>query len=270
MMRFIAQALGMGALRMGALLIVALMISPSLAKAACEKTVNWAWNDYRPYSYRATDGTVAGLDIDLTRTILQGADCSYAAQEIPAKRALKMLQAGEIDLVAAASVTAEREAYGYFSAPYRNERIVMFTRRDDAAIAAIKNFSDAVAAHMRIAAGNGGSYGADYDAARDRLLTDGLLTLTSSLEQRLQLLAGHRVDLVIEDEVAGASTARELGIAGQLQVVGIPLSDEPVRLLFSRKSISPDTMAAINDAIKTLQASPAYAAILAKHSSLDQ
>ena len=259
MMRFIARAL----------MIVTLMISPSLAKAACEKTVTWAWNDYRPYSYRAKDGTIAGLDIDLTRAILQVAGCRYVVQEIPAKRALKMLQAGEVDLVAAASVTHEREAYGYFSAPYRNERIVMFARRDNTA-ATIKNFSDAVAAHVRIAAGNGGSYGGDYDAARDRLLTDGLLTLTSSLEQRLQLLAGHRVDLVIEDEVAGASTARELGIAGQLQVVGTPLSDEPVRLLFSRQSISPETMATVNDAIKTLQASPTYAAILARHSTLDQ
>lgn len=98
----------------------------------------------------------------------------------------------------------------------------------------------------------------------------GLLTLNASLEQRLQLLAGHRVDLVIEDEVAGASTARALGLADRLQVVGPPLNDQPVRLLFSRKSVRPALISAINDTIDRLRSSPAYAAILARYSSLGQ
>ena len=242
----------------------------SHAEAACVKTFNWAWNDYKPYSYRDADGNLAGLDVDLLRAIFAAAGCQYAAQEIPAKRALKMVEAGEIDLVAAASVTPEREAYGYFSAPYRSERIVMFARRDDTVTGGLKTFRDAVAAHLKVAAGNGGSYGPDYDKARDDLLAAGLLTLNANLEQRLALLAGKRVDLVIEDEVAGASTARELGLAGGFQVVGAPLSDEPDRLLLSRKSVSAELVGRLNDAIATVKASPDYAAILAKHSALSQ
>lgn len=245
-----------------------LMTCPAMAKATCEKTLSWAWNDYKPYSYRTASGDLAGLDIDLTEAILRVAGCPYRTQEIPAKRALRMLDAGEIDLVAAASVTPEREAYGYFSAPYRLERIVMFVRRDDSSAAAIKNFNDAVARHLRIAAGNGGSYGQDYDTHRDQLQAAGLLTLNASLEQRLELLARHRVDLVIEDEVAGVSTARSLGLADKLQVIGAPLSNEPVRLLLSRRSVSTAVVGAIDGAIQNLQASPAYAAILAKHIAL--
>jgi polar amino acid transport system substrate-binding protein len=250
------------------LIFFMLMTIPAMAQAACEKTLNWAWNDYKPYSYRTTTGELAGLDVDLTQAILRVAGCSYAAQEIPAKRALRMLEAGEIDLVAAASVTREREAYGYFSVPYRLERIVMFARRDDTIAAAIRNFSDAVAQHLRVAAGNGGSYGTDYDTLRDRLQAAGLLTLNASLEQRLELLDRHRVDLVIEDEVAGVGTARALGLVDKLQIIGAPLSNEPVRLLLSRRSVSPTLVALIDDAIQTLQTSPAYAAILAKHSAL--
>lgn len=252
------------------LLIIGLMVPAIVAKADCPKTVRWAWNSYEPYSYRDSQGDLVGLDVDLTRAILNGADCHYAAVEIPAKRALKMVEAGETDLVAAASVTPEREAYGYFSHPYRSERIVMFARRDNAAAKAVRNFTDALAAHLRIGAGNSGSYGPAYDAARDQLLAAGLLTLDASLEQRLQLLARGRVDVVVEDEVAGASTAGKLGLSAALQVVGTPLSEEPVRLLLSKKSVSPDLVAAINQAIDRLKASPAYAEILAKHSLLNQ
>jgi polar amino acid transport system substrate-binding protein len=243
---------------------------PIIAQAACEKTINFAWNEYKPYSYRTASGEVVGLDVDLTRLILEQVGCQYAVQEVPAKRALKMLEAGDVDLVAAASVTPERQSYGYFSAPYRSERIVMFVRRDDNVAAAIGDLHDALKAHLRIAAGNGGSYGKDYDSLRNQLSAEGLLSLNASLEQRLQLLAGHRVDIVVEDEVAGASTARDLGLAGSLQVAGTPLSDEPVRLLLSRKSVTPTLVVSIDEAIKTLRATPAYAAILAKHSTLDQ
>jgi len=253
-----------------AMLIIALTTSQALAGAICDTPIVWGWNDYKPYSYRATTEQLVGLDIDLTRVILQGADCAYETQEIPARRALKMLEAGEIDLVAAASMTPDRENYGYFSVPYRNERIVMFARRDDKAAATIKSFGDVATGHLRVAAGDGGSYGSDYDTSRHQLQAAGLLTLNASLEQRLQLLAGHRVDLVIEDEVAGASTARALGLADRLQVVGPPLNDQPVRLLFSRKSVRPALISAINDTIDRLRSSPAYAAILARYSSLGQ
>lgn len=138
-----------------AMLIIALTTSQALAGAICDTPIVWGWNDYKPYSYRATTEQLVGLDIDLTRVILQGADCAYETQEIPARRALKMLEAGEIDLVAAASMTPDRENYGYFSVPYRNERIVMFARRDDKAAATIKSFGDVATGHLRVAAGDG-------------------------------------------------------------------------------------------------------------------
>lgn len=254
----------------GTLLFIGLTIGAALRAEACDTTLRWAWNAYEPYSYRDGKGDLVGLDVDLTKAILDRAGCAYRADEIPAKRALKMLENGEVDLVAAASVTPERQTYGYFSAPYRQERVVMFVRRDDPATHGIMRFEDVLAAHLHIAAGSSGSYGPAYDAARPQLEAAGLLVLNASLEQRLELLARHRVDVVVEDEVAAASTARNLGLTGSLQVVGTPLSEEPVRLLFSRKSVSAELVAAVNRAIADLAASPAYAQILAKHSILDQ
>jgi len=252
------------------LVVIGLMTCATSRASACDATLRWAWNSYEPYSYRDEKGDLVGLDVDLTRAILDRAGCAYRADEIPAKRALKMLENGQVDLVAAASVTPERQAYGYFSEPYRNERVVMFVRRDDQAAHSITRFEDVLTAHLRIAAGSSGSYGPAYDAARPQLEIAGLLILNASLDQRLELLARHRVDVVVEDEVAAVSTARNLGLTASLQIVGAPLSQEPVRLLFSRKSVNAEFVARVNRAIADLSASPAYAQILAKHSVLDQ
>src|SRR5262245_10507171 len=106
----------------GTLLLIGLTLGAVLPAEACDITLHWAWNAYEPYSYRDEIGDLVGLDVDLTRAILDLAGCTYRTDEIPAKRALKMLENGEVDLVAAASVTPERQAYGYFSNPYRSER----------------------------------------------------------------------------------------------------------------------------------------------------
>jgi polar amino acid transport system substrate-binding protein len=253
----------------GALLLIGLTLGAVVRAEACDTTLRWAWNAYEPYSYRDEIGDLVGLDVDLTRAILDLAGCTYRTDEIPAKRALKMLENGEVDMVAAASVTPERQAYGYFSKPYRSERVVMFVRRDDPVARSIDRFADVLAVHLRVAAGSSGSYGPAYDAARPGLEAAGLLTLNASLEQRLQQLARHRVDVVVEDEVAAASTARKLGLTASLQEAGAPLSEEPVRLLFSRKSVSADLVAVVNQAIDRLTASPAYAQILAKRGILE-
>ena len=237
------------------------------ARADCRKPLTWAWNQYEPYAYLNNDHILVGLDVELVRAILSEAGCKYKAVEIPAKRALKMVESGEIDLVAAASVTPEREAYGHFSAPYRSEKIVMFARRQSTA-SALTMLDQVFARHLRLTAGLGGYYGPDYARLQDQFDKARLLDLNASLEQRLTMLKLGRVDVMLEDEVAGVATARKMGIQDQIEVIGQPLSEEPVHLLLSRKSVAPDIVGAIDAAIAKLQTSPEYAAILRAHTSL--
>lgn len=248
-------------------LILALSGARSFALADYATPLRWAWNQYEPYTYLNSNRILVGLDVELVRAILAEAKCTYKATEIPAKRALAMVQSGETDMVAAASITPERESYGYFSAPYRSERIVMFARRDSTA-SALTTLDQVFARRLHLAAGLGGYYGPDYARLQDAFHKARLLELNASLEERMMLLKLGRVDVVVEDEVAGVATARKLSMQDQIQVIGPPLSDEPVHLLLSRKSVAPETVTAIDRAIGSLQTSPRYLAILKAHTNL--
>lgn len=248
-------------------MILALSGAGASVLADCAKPLRWAWNHYEPYTYLNSNRILVGLDVELVRAILAEAKCGYKASEIPAKRALAMVESGETDMMAAASITPEREAYGYFSAPYRNERIVMFARRDSTA-SALTTLDQVFASHLRLAAGLGGYYGRDYARLQDAFNKARLLELNASLDDRMMLLKLGRADVVLEDEAAGVATARKLSIQDQIKVIGPPLSDEPVHLLLSRKSVSPDIVAAINAAIAKLQTSPEYTRILKAHTDL--
>lgn len=234
------------------------------ASAECLKPLTWAWNSYEPYSYKNSNQILVGLDVELVQEIMRQAKCAYRVSEIPAKRAMKMLEAGEVDLMAAASVTPDRQAFGYFTAPYRSERIVMFARRDSSATG-LSSLPQVLARRLRIAAGLGGYYGKDYQELQDQFRREGLLELNNSLEQRVTMLALGRVDVLIEDEAAGISTARKLRYDDRLQIVGEPLNEAPVSLLLSKVSVPEETIAAIDAAIRALQTSATYQRIVKAH-----
>jgi hypothetical protein len=59
----------------GALLLIGLTLGAVVRAEACDTTLRWAWNAYEPYSYRDEIGDLVGLDVDLTRAILDLAGC---------------------------------------------------------------------------------------------------------------------------------------------------------------------------------------------------
>jgi polar amino acid transport system substrate-binding protein len=245
-------------------LLIGLSGTAAPASADCPKPLTWAWNSYEPYSYKNSNQILVGLDVELVHEIMKQAKCDYRLSEIPAKRAMKMLEAGEVDLMTAASVTPERQAFGYFTEPYRSERIVMFALRDSPATG-LTGLAQVLARRLRVAAGLGGYYGKDYQALQEQFRHEGLLELNNSLEQRVTMLALGRVDVLIEDEVAGIATARKLRYDDRLQIVGEPLNEAPVSLLLSKISVPKETVAAIDAAIRALQTSPTYQRIMKAH-----
>ena len=240
------------------------LLSGAPASADCQKPLTWAWNQYEPYSYKNKDRILVGLDVELVREIMKQAKCQYRTVEIPAKRAMKMLEAGEVDLMTAASVTPERQAFGNFTEPYRSERIVMFALRDSPA-SGLTSLPQVLARRLRIGVGLGGYYGKDYQILQDQFRREGLLEVNTSLEQRITMLALGRVDVVLEDQVAGITTARELRYDDRLQVIGDPLNEATVSLLLSKASVPEAEVADINAAIRALQTSPTYLRIMKAH-----
>lgn len=245
--------------------------APALADCRSElggRELVWAWNEWVPYAYQDDRGDPVGFDISLVRKILERSGCPFKFVKQPSKRAQLGLKDGSVDLMAAASHTPEREKFSYFSLPYRDERIALFARADQSDELADLTLGDITKRGLRVAAGLGGWYGKEFEANQQALLDAKLLVLTGDLEGRIKMLQGGRVDLVIDDQVAGIATARQLGVEGQLTILPRALNSDPVHLMLSRVSVPPAVVARIDEAIRWLSDNADYQMVIASYTKL--
>jgi ABC-type amino acid transport substrate-binding protein len=107
--------------RLGLLL---LLLAPAL-QASQSLTV--AWSHWPPFSQRNDKGQLDGLDVSLTRQILEQAGFTPTFREIPWARALHLVEYDQLDVAMAALPLPERQKYARFSAPYRQSAYVLLS-----------------------------------------------------------------------------------------------------------------------------------------------
>ncbi len=242
-------------------LVVALisLLVATTGQAECSRNLTLAYStDYVPYQYTDPLGRPAGLDIDIAEMIVKRMGCQLSLINYPPKRAQKLLAEGVLDIMPAASITEQRQQFAHFSAPYRQEQIVMFAHRNQ--IKTIKHLSlnQAIDRGLTITAGLGGWYGDQWTEAETRANDAGLLVLTNSTKGRIRMLLTHRIDLVIADRYVGYFHSTALGQRDQIAELSHHLNDDPVHFMLSRKTFSEQEHNAFNQALAWVLASDGY------------
>ena len=82
---------------------------------ACELVMGW--DPWEPYQYEIAGGQVFGLDVDLLTAVVRNSGCDIEFQKGSWRELLQQLKDGEIDLLAGATQTAERDDFAYFTKP---------------------------------------------------------------------------------------------------------------------------------------------------------
>ncbi len=110
-------------------LVFLFIIGSTTAWSKCNKKLSYGWEEWEPFNI----GQHEGLDTEILRAIVITAGCTFSPSKkpIPWKRHLAMLKSGKIDLATAASWTAERAAWAYFTIPYRAEYLGFFIRKGE-------------------------------------------------------------------------------------------------------------------------------------------
>jgi polar amino acid transport system substrate-binding protein len=76
-------------------------------------------SDFKPFEYKAANGTIIGFDIDLITRILTNQGYNVTVQDIGFDSLIPSLQTGKIDVIAAGmSINEERKGQVDFSNPY--------------------------------------------------------------------------------------------------------------------------------------------------------
>ncbi len=241
----------------------------SAAIAGCSRPLNVAFYDWNRQSAPIVEQAEFRLDRDLVGYIFAAAGCQLVETTQPIKRVLAGIRAGRIDALAGASRTPEREAYGTFSLPYRDEQIVMFMHKATVGTLPIKTVEQLVPYKVKI----GVSLGAWYGPAFQRLVAPGsgfrgMLLPTDESTLLFNLLIQRRADIILSDLYYGQFFLRQQGLEDEIVHHPVPVHQDRVHLLFSKTALEPEDVAVIDAAIKTSIQRAEYQAILARYEGI--
>lgn len=214
--------------------------------AHCAKLSVGGADGWEPVTYVNDEGRHMGLGIDILR--------EYASKngfrielmlDIPWTRSLQMLENGELDVIAGAYFTQERNEIFKYSLPFTHDDIVVFQHKD-------KRF-DVTSIHdllgHRGARPQGGSYG-DYVDTYAQNNLDMIFSPTGN--QIFEVLKTERVDYVLLGLYDGLTNIYRDKLEDVIIPINPPLLRNEVYFMFSRQSPCLQHVANINLLISEL------------------
>jgi polar amino acid transport system substrate-binding protein len=195
------------------------------------------------------------MDAMLAQRILTQAGCqvNWHLYPMTGKRILRSLQQGEFDVMIRASKTVQRQEYAYFSDPYRDEVVGLFSRKQ-LKLSSTFNMVDALEQNLSMIGPVSGWYGDEFEMLRTKLKQDSRYTAYPDAKRATELLLiePSRGDLLLVDaDIFYLHLGKER--YDQVKLVGNNLHISPALLMFSRKSLERNDLIAINQAILLLQ-----------------
>lgn len=201
---------------------------------------------WEPISYIDADGRQVGVAIDILRRYSAQTGTHLSLQlEIPWTRALQMLEQGELDVIAGAYFTTERDKMFHYSTAFASDDIMVFQRHDN--LFDVEELQDLIG--YTGARPQGGSYGDKLD----RYAQDNLDMIFSPTGNKIfNILLNGRVDYVMLGRYDGLSNLYRDKLTDKIKAVEPPLVRNEVLFLFSRSSPCVRDIANINLLIEAL------------------
>lgn len=242
----------------GACLLLMLGLGqPSLAAPG---NLSVAWNHWPPFSQLDERNELTGLDVTLTRQILDQAGLGFHFRNLPWARALHLIERQQLDVAMGALDTPERRQFARFSAPYRRASFVLLSQQP---VAGASDRWQGIASLADICQQSGLRLG-KLRGTRPTPLTEACPTLKQATEYNsddklLSLLLARRLDGVIMEWQHAQYRLAQLGADKQTQCQ-LLMHQQPVSLMFASKALSDAELQRVNQAIAALPApEPAYA-----------
>lgn len=235
-------------------LIAVLLAAPS-ALAAREPgpcVLRTRWTHQPPYWFEQPGRPPTGYLAETLREAARRIGCEVDFARMNWARGLSELKVGRIDLVAGSVHSAERERFARFTRPINTTRSVLLLRPPVAEAVRLATLADLADTDLRIGIQPGAIYGADYRRLLDDPRFAARLRPIRELATGWRMLADHRLDGLLIDEVSalGRRDGPHAGIALSRALV---VSSEPSRIMVGRH-VDAATAAALDDALGAMVA----------------
>lgn len=231
--------------------------------ASCELVMGW--DPWAPYQYEIIGGLVFGLDVDLVTAIVHNAGCAVAFRKGSWRALLMQLKAGEVDLLAGATPTAERQAFAYFTDPYRDEEFLLYVARGRLPELEAKTLEQLLADGLRIGVVDDYLYGEPVSGLQDDPAYAGQFVYSTMAEINISRLLERQVDAIIEDKYVGAAIIRHKSLHESIAPHALRFGSQPVSIMVSRASVAADRFERLNQSVQQLKDNGAIDKVLAQY-----
>lgn len=236
---------------------------PAAVDAHC--SLSMGWDPWEPYHFSGAGGLVQGLDVDLTRAIAAGAGCELEFVQGNWASLLRLLQAGELDLLAGATRTPEREAFAWFSSPYRLESFQLFVRTDDRGRYAGRDLESLLNDGFRLGVTQGYIYGPRVTELQANPDFSGQIIEAAVGELNFTHLLDYRIDGFLEDPFVAAAIRRRRADVDAIEALADEISSGPVHLMFSMVTVDEELAAEFDRSLEQLKAAGDYQQIIDRY-----
>lgn len=233
------------------------------APPPCKLSVGW--DPWEPYQYADTDGEIRGLDIEILELLAADAGCDVHYVRGEWGGLLAQLRDGSVDVLLAGTVLPEREAYAWFSAPYREETFSVFVRGDDLAELRDLTIPEMAAAGKKVGITEGYFYGEDINELAYASERASAFVPAPFAELNYWRLLDGTTDALLDDPFVGASVIRRKGWENRIVRHPQVLRSGSVSVMFSKASVDQAVFNRVNEALARRKADGQISAILARY-----
>lgn len=229
------------------------MAAPTAADASC--ALRAGWTQYAIYTFKDAQGKVTGIDAELAKAIATDIGCALTLVELPWARILTEIKDGTLDMTSSASRTPERGTFARFSAPYREAEVAIFVRKggsDEYTLDALSSISNS---DFELGVVVGYYYGAEFE----RLMKDPAFAAhvegATDYPINIRKLLHDRIDGFLVDDIGVmVGEMKILGVTEQLERYPLRIAAESLHMMFSKKSVDPSIVEAVNASLAKMKA----------------
>jgi polar amino acid transport system substrate-binding protein len=227
------------------LLFITLFILSAFNAWGCTKTLTVATNEsYWPPYVILKNNTLGGVEIDVLKAIFKSSPYCLNFSVLPSSlRAFEELKQGRVDLIFAASKTADRAEYAHFTLPYRVEKMLLYKH---ASSPNVNSINALFKKSLTVGVNRGSVFGNAFEQLRTQYANQ--VVLTGESKKRFILLNKQRINFLIDDSLVAQYFTKQYSNIMPAALVE-PININNVHFMLSKKTVTADDIAAINSYI---------------------
>ena len=245
-------------------MLLVFMIYPAVAQQEA-KVLRSGWYQWDPYQYEVVKNDLkhlTGLDVQLLRAVFGKMGIELQIDPVGWRQHQQDVKDGTRDIAGGAFRSREREAYAYYSIPYRSEKDMLYVRKDEQQKFKFKTVEELVkileSGKYKLGVIDGFFYGGPLmQYINDPQYADRIFKVKDDRANFTNLLE-YKIDAFPIDHLVGATLGWRHGWQKQVAEMPNPVFEDSIHVLFSKKTTSPELVDRFNQSLLQMQNSGEY------------